>query len=71
MSKRYSFECYDEEDQTTTRVEFDTENDAWSGYDGPMWKMFDFLKGCGFVFDVNDQIGVMQENGNFRAASNE
>ena len=71
MSKRYSFECYDEDDNTTTRVEFDTENDSWSGYDGPMWKMFDFLKGCGYVFGVNDQIGVMDDEGDFRPASNE
>jgi hypothetical protein len=71
MTKRYSFECYDEDDQTTTRVDFETENDAWSGYDGPMWKFFDFLKGCGFVFDMSSTIGIMDQNDEFSGANDE
>lgn len=67
--KRYTFECYDEEEQSTTRVEFDTENDAWSGYNGPMWKFLDFLRGCGFVFHHNAEIGVMDDNEEFKSAS--
>jgi hypothetical protein len=69
MSKTYSFSCYDEEDQTRTVVEFETESDAWSGYSGPMWKFFDFLKGCGFVFHHNTEIGVVKEDGEFVSAA--
>lgn len=69
MVKRYTFECYDGDDQTTTSVSFETENDAWSGYDGPMWKFFDFLKGCGYVFDINDRLGVLDEDDQFQSAN--
>lgn len=70
--RHYTFECVDEENNTRTVVEFSTENDVWSGYDGPMWKFFDFLKGTGYVFDIEDQIGVMSETfGGFRSASEE
>lgn len=68
MSKNYSFECYDDEDGSTVRVEFRTECDTWSGYEGPMWRFMDFLKGCGFVFHHETQIGIMEENGEFREA---
>ena len=68
MTKTYRFECYDDEFNTQTTIEFSTENDKWSGYDGPMWKFFDFLKGTGYVFDINTAIGVMDEFGNFRRA---
>ena len=67
--KFYTFVCHDEEDNTTTQVEFSTENDAWSGYNGPMWKFLDFLKGCGYVFDINTTIGVMDSNDKFHAAN--
>lgn len=66
--KHYCFECYDEKEKTTTRVEFETDNDAWSGFDGPMWKFFEFLKGCGYVFHHESQIGVLDESGEFREA---
>jgi hypothetical protein len=69
MAKVYSFECFDDDDQTKTVVQFETESDTWSGYDGPMWKFFDFLKGCGFVFDHEAQIGVVNKEGNFVSAS--
>jgi hypothetical protein len=69
MSKRYEFVCYDDEDQTRTVVEFETESDAWSGYNGPMYNFFNFLKGCGFVFHHNTEIGVVKETGEFVAAA--
>lgn len=69
MIKEYTFTCYDSEDKTTTSVEFNTDNDCWDGYDGPMSKFFDFLKGCGFVFRINDQLGILDSKGNFRSAS--
>ncbi len=67
--KRYTFTCIDTDTNTNTEVSFDTECDLWSTYDGPMWKFFDFLKGCGFVFGTSDEIGVLTKKGNFRAAS--
>lgn len=69
MAKHYRFESYDDEDNSTTSVEFSTENDAWSGYDGPMWKFLDFLKGCGYVFGTNTRIGVMTKDGEFIEAA--
>lgn len=55
----YRFEAFDDEANTQTSAEFKTENATWSGYDGPMWKFFDFLKGNGFVFDIHDEPVVM------------
>ena len=73
MSKTYRFECVDTDDDTghttNTIVEYDTDCDMWSTYDGPMHKFFEFLKGCGFVFDLNTQIGVQCEDGKFESAS--
>ena len=66
--KTYTFECYDSEDRVTTKVEFSTQNAAWSGYDGPVSKFFDFLKGCGFVFRINDQLGIMSQKGDFTSS---
>lgn len=65
MTKHYRFECIDDEDSTSTIVEFSTENDSWHGYDGPVYKFHDFLKGCGFIFDINTEIGFMDEDGQF------
>lgn len=72
--RTYRFECYDDEDKTQVTIEFSTESDSWSGYDGPMWKFFDFLKGCGYVFDKHAEIGVMDPSfarfgDEFRSAS--
>lgn len=67
--KHYTFECVDDDNETRTVVEFSTENPSWMGYDGPMWKFFDFLKGQGFVFDSGDQIGVDSASFGFRTAA--
>jgi hypothetical protein len=67
--KTYRFECIDTDDQTRTVVEFTTESDCWSGYDGPMYKFHDFLRGCGFCFNLNDEIGIMNDNGEFNSAN--
>ena len=66
--KHYFFECIDDEDMSKTTIEFSTENDAWSGYDGPMSKFLDFLRGCGFVFHHETEIGVMNKDGEFYGA---
>jgi hypothetical protein len=71
MAKTYTFVCYDNEDKCTTEVTFKTDNDCWDGFDGPMSKFFDFLKGCGFVFDINSEIGVMDDDGDFRSSVNQ
>ncbi len=69
MTQVYTFTCIDEENNVRTEVSFETENDCWGGHDGPMCKFFDFLKGCGFVFDLNTEIGIMRENGTFEPAA--
>ena len=66
--KHYTFTCYDDEDGVTTTIELSTDNDCWHGFNGPMWRFFDFLKGCGFVFHHNANIGVMDESGEFKAS---
>lgn len=70
--KRYKFECVDFDsetnEETRTVVEFTTNTDTWSGFSGPMWKFYDFLHGCGFVFDKHAEIGVLEKTGNFRSA---
>ena len=63
--RRYTFTCEDTENGTVTTIELNTENDSWTGIDGPMWKFHDFLRGCGFAFKLNDQIGIMQKDGKF------
>jgi hypothetical protein len=73
MSKTYRFECVDTDDETgettTTIVEVNNSDcETWSGYNGPMYKFYDFLRGCGFIFGVNTQIGVMTDEGEFSPA---
>lgn len=68
-SYKFEFVEYTGDQESKTIVEFTTDNESWSGYDGPMWKFFEFLKGCGFVFDSNVEIGVMEEDGEFRSAT--
>lgn len=63
MSRSYRFECYDSEDRTSVNLEFTTDAETWSGFDGPMCKFMDFLRGCGYVFEINAEIGVMDEDG--------
>lgn len=67
--KTYTFSCHDTIEHCTTEVSFTTDSDVWSGYDGPMFKFFDFLKGCGFVFDIESEIGVLDKRGNFTQAA--
>lgn len=62
---KYTFTCHDDFDGEVTTKEFITESDSWSGNDGPISRFFDFLKGCGFVFAINDQLGIMKESGKF------
>lgn len=73
MSRFYRFECVDRDDETgrdtTTSLEYETDCDTWSSYDGPMSKFFEFLKGTGFIFDVNTKIGVMKDDGEFESAT--
>ncbi len=69
MAKHYSFECYDDEDNVTTRVELKTENVCWDGFDGPVYSFFNFLKGCGFIFGTNTQMGVSTSKNVFRSAT--
>lgn len=61
--KTYTYTCYDSEEGTTTTIELNTENDCWHGYNGPVYAFFKFLRGCGFVFGVNDELGVMKHGG--------
>jgi hypothetical protein len=65
MAKVYKFEVYDDEDDTKVTVEFATDQDAWSGYNGPVYNFFNFLKGQGYVFGDNSMIGVMRADDEF------
>lgn len=69
MTKKYTFVCEDSDSNSTTMVSFTTEEDRWAGFDGPMMKFFDFLRGEGFMFALNDEIGIMKENGEFSSAA--
>jgi len=77
MTKKYTFhvEEFDKNGKvvSTKMHTFTTEGDAWSGFDGPMYNFFDFLKGEGFVFHPNDEIGVMHyskgKESEFRSAT--
>lgn len=60
--KTYRFECYDSEQKKQINVEFCTESESWSGFDGPVYEFFNFLKGCGYVFYPEDELGVMRFN---------
>lgn len=75
MSTVYRFEqiTHDEETGAESRItyEFSPSVETWSGYDGPMHQFFNFLKGCGFLFGVNSEIGVIDKNGEFRGAVDE
>lgn len=66
----YRFECYTLEGKHIS-MEFSTENRSWSGLNGPMSNFFDFLKGCGYIFNANDQIGVMGDDNVFNSADSE
>jgi len=61
MHRVYDFRCTSYEDgigETTVSTSLTTENDSWSGFDGPVYEFFNFLKGCGFVFDIHSELGV-------------
>ena len=69
MVTKYTFICEEIDDDTKfvkkTTKEFMTDDDTWTGDDGPMYNFFLFLKGIGFLFSPSDVIGVMKvkENG--------
>ena len=68
---KYTFICEqtDEEGLITSTVKSITlsPETTWSGSDGPLHNFYLFLKGCGYIFDINDEIGVMNnDTGNFR-----
>lgn len=69
--KTYKFTCVDHDDDSKTTVEFTTEDEAWSGYNGPMWMFYNFLKGCGYIFDINSELGILDDAGEFHPAHGE
>ena len=68
MTSHYKFTCteYDEEtgSEKVVTVEINPQHDAWSGFDGPVYEFFNFLKGCGFIFENNAQLGILETKGN-------
>lgn len=62
MSKKYTFvveETDEDGEVASTKIHtFTTDSDAWSGFEGPMYNFFDFLKGVGYSFFSNAEIGV-------------
>ena len=59
--KHYKFIEIDEDANTTTSIEFSTESDCWSSESGVLYQFFKFMKGCGWLFNATDQLGVMQD----------
>lgn len=55
--KKYTF--ISEDGGTKNIMEFETESDSWCGYDGPVYNFFMFLKGCGFTFGEDGDMGVV------------
>ena len=55
---KYTFTC--ETDGVKITHELNTESDRWGGIDGPIYNFFNFLKGAGFVFDIETELGVMK-----------
>ncbi len=72
MTTTYTFTSSELDAETGLRKEvthsFETDADTWSGYSGPMLNFFTFLKGCGFVFNINSAIGIMDEKDQFTSA---
>lgn len=72
MAKTYTFtvtdDGYDVDETTyqgsteTTVKSLTTDSDTWTGYDGPVYAFFQFLKGIGFVFDNEAKLGVLTTN---------
>lgn len=62
-TNKYTFICehLDKDGITvgTTAKSITTNCDTWQGFDGPMCNFQDFLRGCGFSFEVNEEIGIM------------
>lgn len=74
-TNKYTFICeqLDENGKVVgmTAKSITTDCETWAGFDGPMYNFQEFLRGCGFSFGVNDEIGIMSnKNGedDFRSA---
>ena len=69
--KQYKFEYIEVDEDTGSKTVMsmvvDNDCETWSGFDGPMWNFFNFLKGAGFVFGPDAMIGVLS-NGKFIGA---
>lgn len=66
MTKKYMFaveELDEDGNVVSTKVHtFTTEHEAWSGFEGPMYNFFQFLRGEGFGFGKDAEIGVMRKS---------
>lgn len=63
---KYSFISTSDDGKNTVVMHFDTDSETWAE---PMKTFFLFLKVNGFIFDINEHIGVMNYlTENFRAA---
>ena len=67
---KYTFICEQTSEEglvTTVKSINVSPESAWSGYDGPLYNFYLFLQGVGFLFDIDDEVGVMDnDTGNFR-----
>ena len=63
----YTF-VYEEDGKQLTHQIFIDEETGDHTWNKPMSEFFNFLKGIGFVFDMETQIGVVDHDGNFREA---
>lgn len=66
MTKKYTFGVEETDEAgkvVSTKVHcFTTDSDTWSGFEGPMYNFFQFLRGEGFGFGKDAEIGVMRKS---------
>ena len=58
----YTFTASDSENNSYIEHRFSTEKDSWFPI---VEQFFLFLKGQGYVFGMNDRLGILKDNGTF------
>ena len=66
MSKKYKFTVWDDDLNEHVDFAFTTEDETWGT---PVYKFHQFLRGCGFEFDLGSEIGITDKHGEFRIAT--
>lgn len=56
MSKKYTFICVDSDNQTETMTTLTTDESTWQA---PVDLFFNFLKGTGYLFNLEEELCVV------------